>query len=43
MKKEWQKPELEVLDVKMTMLSTSGTRLDSDHTAGTPLNDLTLS
>jgi hypothetical protein len=37
MKKEWQKPGLEVLDVKMTMATTSGTHFDNDYTNGTPV------
>jgi hypothetical protein len=37
MKKEWQKPVLEVLDVNMTMASTNNhTKLDKNYPAGTP-------
>ena len=37
MKKEWQKPDLEVLDGNMTMASTNNhTVLDRDYPAGTP-------
>lgn len=43
MKKEWQKPELEVLDVNKTMLGSDGDRLDNDFTAGTGRDELTFS
>ncbi|MBM7573495.1 paeninodin family lasso peptide [Aquibacillus albus] len=43
MKKEWKKPELEELDVKMTMLGSTGTKLDNDFPAGTEFDDITLS
>ena len=43
MKKEWKKPELEVLDVKMTMLRQTGTKLDSDLQLELLYNDITLS
>jgi hypothetical protein len=35
MRKEWQTPVLEVLDVKMTMHSTTGQNFDADYTHGT--------
>lgn len=36
MKKEWEKPELEELDVEMTMAATNNhTRLDKDYVNGT--------
>ncbi|MFB5197798.1 paeninodin family lasso peptide [Neobacillus sp. KR4-4] len=36
MKKDWQKPVLEVLDVSMTMANTNNhTQLDRDYPAGT--------
>jgi hypothetical protein len=43
MKKEWQRPVLEVLDVNMTMLGTDGDYLDNDFPTGTPRGDLTFS
>ena len=43
MKKEWQKPELEVLDVNMTMLGNTGQHLDNDFPAGTGFDELTFS
>lgn len=44
MKKEWQKPELEVLDVNMTMLDPSnGSHLDHSYPTGTPRPELTWS
>jgi hypothetical protein len=43
MKKEWQKPVLEVLDVNMTMLGADGDRLDNDFPDGTLKSDLTFS
>ncbi|TCN22176.1 paeninodin family lasso peptide [Mesobacillus foraminis] len=43
MKKEWQTPELVVLDVNNTMLTTKGQKLDNDFPSGTDLGDLTLS
>lgn len=37
MKNEWETPELEELDVEMTMASTKDhSRLDADYPAGTP-------
>jgi hypothetical protein len=43
MKKEWQKPVLEVLDVNMTMASTNNhTKLDKNYPAGTPALIFTL-
>jgi hypothetical protein len=35
--KNWQKPVLEVLDVKMTMHSTTGTHYDADYSNGQPV------
>jgi hypothetical protein len=35
MKKEWQKPVLEVLDVKMTMHNSTGTHFDDTYHQGT--------
>lgn len=43
MKKQWQKPVLEVLDVNMTMLQGDGSKLDNDFPAGTPKDQLTFS
>lgn len=43
MKKEWKKPELEVLDVKMTMLGSDGEYTDASFNANTPKGDLTFS
>ncbi|MFC3884758.1 paeninodin family lasso peptide [Bacillus songklensis] len=44
MKKEWQKPVLEVLDVNMTMGHTEQKQhLDKDYEAGTAYEDLTWS
>lgn len=41
MKQEWQKPELEVLDVQMTMASTIKPGvLDRDYPAGTPNGEI---
>ncbi|MBA9025641.1 paeninodin family lasso peptide [Peribacillus huizhouensis] len=37
MRKEWQKPVLEVLDVNMTMASTSGKHFDGNFVAGSPI------
>jgi hypothetical protein len=34
MKKEWQKPVLEVLDVNMTMAGVSGPNFDSNYAYG---------
>ncbi|MBY0214413.1 MULTISPECIES: paeninodin family lasso peptide [Priestia] len=42
MKKEWKKPELEVLDVNKTMLGTSGDYTDAAFPAHTPKGDITL-
>jgi hypothetical protein len=37
MKKEWKEPELEILDVNMTMANTNDhTRLDDSYPAHTP-------
>ncbi|WP_407270156.1 paeninodin family lasso peptide [Radiobacillus sp. PE A8.2] len=43
MNKQWSKPELEVLDVKMTMAGASGNQLDADFSAGANFDDLTFS
>ncbi|MED3758936.1 paeninodin family lasso peptide [Peribacillus frigoritolerans] len=43
MKKEWKKPELEVLDVKMTMLGTDGEYTDAAFPNDTPKGKLTFS
>ncbi|MCY9664548.1 paeninodin family lasso peptide [Paenibacillus alginolyticus] len=44
MKKEWLKPELEVLDVNQTMLDPkNGNHLDHAYTEGTPKDKLTWS
>jgi hypothetical protein len=37
MRKEWQKPVLEVLDVNMTMASTTGLNFDGNYVAGHPV------
>jgi hypothetical protein len=42
MKKEWQKPELQVLDVKMTMLGQDGEATDAAFPANTPKGKLTF-
>lgn len=43
MKKEWKKPNFETLNVSQTMLSTNGTKLDADHSAGTLISEITTS
>ncbi|MBT2667483.1 MULTISPECIES: paeninodin family lasso peptide [Bacillaceae] len=43
MKKEWKKPELEVLDVNKTMLGRDGDYTDAAFPAGTGKGDLTFS
>ncbi|SCB69549.1 Uncharacterized protein BWGO95_03711 [Bacillus mycoides] len=43
MKKEWEKPILEVLDVKMTMLGKEGEYTDAAFPDHTPKGDLTFS
>ncbi|WP_155890095.1 paeninodin family lasso peptide [Peribacillus kribbensis] len=44
MKKQWEKPVLEVLDVKMTMGHTAQMdHLDAKYEAGTPYAKLTWS
>jgi len=43
MKKDWQKPEIEVLNVNETMLGQEGDFTDNDFSAGTPFADLTFS
>ncbi|MDT8861086.1 paeninodin family lasso peptide [Alkalihalobacillus sp. MEB130] len=43
MKNEWQKPELEVLDVNMTMANPhNGDHLDQTYPEGTPREGLIL-
>lgn len=42
MKKEWKKPELEVLDVNKTMLGTSGEYTDAAFPTHTPKGDITF-
>jgi|GEM_PF-1571823 len=43
-KKQWSKPELEVLHVNMTELHpTNGNSLDQDYPVNTPRPDLTWS
>ena len=42
-KKDWQKPNVEVLHVSQTFLSTSGTKLDADFSAGTLISEITAS
>lgn len=41
MKKEWKKPELEVLDVNKTMLGSNGDFTDAAFPANTPKGDIT--
>ncbi|CAG9620749.1 paeninodin family lasso peptide [Sutcliffiella rhizosphaerae] len=44
MKKEWQEPQLEVLNITMTMANPhSGNHLDYTYEEGTPREDLTWS
>jgi len=44
MKLEWINPELEILDVNMTMAAPNpGTRLDATYNTGTPFPELTWS
>lgn len=43
MKKEWEKPQLEVLDVKKTMLGNVGDHLDNDEPEGTGRDELGFS
>ncbi|UOE95445.1 MULTISPECIES: paeninodin family lasso peptide [Bacillaceae] len=44
MKKEWQTPSLEVLEVQMTMANpNNGDHLDQTYPDGTPREDLTWS
>ncbi|MFB4168915.1 paeninodin family lasso peptide [Virgibacillus sp. JSM 102003] len=43
MKKDWQRPVLEVLDVNQTMLGVDGEYTDAAFEAGTPFEDITLS
>lgn len=44
MKKTWQKPVLEVLEVQKTMLDpTNGDHLDHSYPTGTPRPELTWS
>lgn len=42
MKKEWQKPVLEVLDVKETMLGTGGEYTDKAFAPHTPKGSLSF-
>lgn len=42
MKKVWEKPILEVLDVKMTMLGQNGENTDKLFPANTPRGKLTF-
>ncbi|MBY0145874.1 paeninodin family lasso peptide [Neobacillus niacini] len=37
MKREWQKPVLEMLDVKMTMHNVAGSKYDGDFSNGQPI------
>jgi hypothetical protein len=43
MKKEWQKPVLEVLEVKMTELGAAGPHTDNTFPSQTPTQFLTFS
>ncbi|KIL49374.1 paeninodin family lasso peptide [Jeotgalibacillus soli] len=43
MKKQWEMPTLEVLEVKMTMLGREGEFTDADFDAHTPFLELTFS
>ena len=43
MKKEWKKPVLEVLDVRMTMGQADGEYTDANFPTDTPKADLTFS
>ncbi|MGE7602884.1 paeninodin family lasso peptide [Peribacillus sp. NPDC097675] len=43
MKKEWKKPNLELLDVNMTMLGKDGDFTDATFPADTPRGKLTFS
>lgn len=43
MKKQWNKPEIEVLDVKMTMLGQDGDFTDATFPSDTPKGSLTFS
>lgn len=43
MKKQWKKPEVEILDVKMTMLGKDGDFTDATFPADTPRGKLTFS
>ncbi|WP_120190674.1 paeninodin family lasso peptide [Ammoniphilus oxalaticus] len=43
MKKEWQKPVLEELDVNMTMLGNDGDFTDDVFPTNTPRGELTFS
>ncbi|WHY85213.1 paeninodin family lasso peptide [Neobacillus novalis] len=42
MKKEWKKPELQVLDVRMTMLGSAGEFTDATFPENTPKGKLTF-
>lgn len=37
MKKEWQTPELKMLDVKMTMHNATGSKFDATFSEGQPI------
>ncbi len=43
LKKDWQRPVLEVLDVNQTMLGEEGEFTDAAYDAGTPFEDITFS
>jgi hypothetical protein len=43
MKKEWQQPVLEVLEVKMTELGSDGGHTDATFPQNTPTEDLKFS
>ncbi|MFD1707979.1 paeninodin family lasso peptide [Siminovitchia sediminis] len=43
MKKKWEKPVIEVLDISQTMLGKNGNHLDADFSAGAHFDELTFS
>ncbi|MGD7044469.1 paeninodin family lasso peptide [Jeotgalibacillus proteolyticus] len=43
MKKEWKKPEIELLTVQMTMLGSEGDHTDATFDQGTPRGDVGFS
>ncbi|WP_110939176.1 paeninodin family lasso peptide [Salipaludibacillus neizhouensis] len=43
MKKQWQKPEIDILDVNKTMLQGDGNFTDNDFPDQTPKDQLTFS